>query len=173
MPEGFISLGKVIRPHGSKGLLRIWSYAQSESSFLDAGTVFLRSPSGNSDKFRVIFVRRHKNILLMGLEGLSFKEEAERYRESDILVRAESFSREPNECFWYELMGLQVYLDTGERLGSISQIIPTGSNDVYVVKEGNQEILVPATYEAVKGIDLENKKMFLWSRDVLIDCNEI
>lgn len=118
-------------------------------------------------------MRRHKNILLMGLEGLSFRGEAEQYKESDILIRTESLSRENDECFWYELLGLQVYLDTGEHLGSISQIIPTGGNDVYVVKEGNREVLVPATYEAVKEIDLANKKMVLWSRDELIDSNEI
>ncbi len=166
-------VGKIIRPHGKRGLLRIRSYAGSEASFLDAGTVFLRSVSGEIHEFRVTSVNAHKNIFLMRLKDLNSKEEAEGYKGADILINKDTLVREEDECFWYELLGLKVYLDTGDYLGSISHIISAGSNDVYVVREGEKEIFIPATHEVVKEIDLENEKMIITAMEGLLDLNEV
>jgi 16S rRNA processing protein RimM len=167
-------VGKVIRPHGKGGLLRIGSYARSEASFLDAGTVFLRPVSGEIHEFRVISINAHKkNTFLMRLKNLSSKEEAEEYKGADILINKDTLVREEDECFWYELLGLKVYLDNGVYLGRVSHIISAGSNDVYVVREGEKEIFIPATHEVVKEIDLENEKMIISAMEGLLDLNEV
>ena len=90
-PENLLLIGKIARPHGLDGLLRIRSYAQSEESFLNAGTVFLRRVSGELHDYKVISVKPHKNIFLMKLEGLSSLEDAERNRGAMILIRKASF----------------------------------------------------------------------------------
>ena len=166
-------VGKVIRPHGKGGLLRIRSYARSEASFLDAGTVFLRPVSGKIHEFRVTSVKSHKNAFLMRLKNLGSKEEAVQYKGAEILISKETLVREEDECFWYELLGLKVYLDTGDYLGSVSYIISAGSNDVYVVREGEKEIFIPATHEVVKEIDLKNEKMIISALEGLLDLNEV
>jgi 16S rRNA processing protein RimM len=166
-------IGKVIRPHGKGGLLRIRSYARSEASFLDAGAVFLRPASGETHEFRVTSVNSHKNGLLMRLKNLSSKEEAEEYKGADILIHKDTLVREEDEYFWYELLGLKVYLESGDYLGNVSHIIFTGSNDVYVVREGEKEIFIPATHEVVKEIDLENEKMIISAMEGLLDLNEV
>lgn len=166
-------VGKVIRPHGLEGLLRIRSYARSENSFMDAGTLYLRSVSGEIHTHVVSSVRPHKNIFLMKLEGLESIHDAEKFRDADIFISKETLTREEGEFFWFELLGLEVYLDTGEHLGSISQIISAGCNDVYVVKKETNETLIPATYEVVKDIDLENGKMIISAIEGLLDLNEV
>jgi 16S rRNA processing protein RimM len=172
-PDRLILLGRVIRSHGTKGLLRIWSYARSEASFLEAQTVYLESASGEIYEYRVTSVRPQKNVLLMKLEGLDTAESAGIYEGSGIFVRKESLTREGDEYFWYECLGLEVYLDTGGYLGILSQIIPTGGHDIYVVKEGPKEILLPATDEVVKVIDLEKGKMIVSALEGLLDLNEV
>ena len=114
-------VGKVIGPHGLRGLLRIWAYAGSEASFLDAGTVLLRSVSGEIHEYKVTYIRPHKNSFLMKLEGLRAIDEAAEYRGADIFVSKEAVARSDDEYFWYELLGLKVYLDTGQYLGTISR----------------------------------------------------
>ena len=166
-------MGKVIRPYGSGGLLRILSYARSEASFLDAGAVFLRSASGEPHEYTVISVRPYKNIFLMRLDGLSLRDEIEKYTGAEILIRKETLTCEEDEYFWYELIGLEVYLDTGEYLGCISQIISSGHNDIYAVKKGDREVYVPATYEVVKEVDLEKKNMIISAMEGLLDLNEV
>lgn len=173
LPDSLLLVGKVIRPHGLGGLLRIWSYARNNTSFLDTGTVFLKLISGETRKYTVTSIRPHKNVFLMELEGLTSGDEADKLRDAEIFVRKESLSCEEGEHFWYELLDLKVYLDTGEYLGSISQIISSGGNDIYVVKEEKKEIFIPATYEVVKQIDLKNGKMIISAIEGLLDLNEV
>ena len=109
----------------------------------------------------------------MELEGLTSIDEAEECRGADILIKKEGLAREEGEYFWFELLGLDVYLDTGEYLGSICQIMSTGSNDIYVVRKGVSEILVPAIYEIVERIDLENRRMIISDMEGLLNLNEV
>jgi 16S rRNA processing protein RimM len=172
-PSSLLLVGKVIGLHGLGGLLRIQSYARSEASFLGAGTVFLRSLSGEIDEYTVNDIKPYKKVFLMKLDGLSAGDDAIKYRGADIFIRKEAVASGEDEYFWYELLGLKVYLDTGQYLGAISQVISTGANDIYVVKEEGKEIHIPAIYEVVKEIDIKNMKMVVSPMEGLLDLNEV
>jgi 16S rRNA processing protein RimM len=110
----------------------------------------------------------------MKLEGLNTLEEAEEYREASILIKRDSLSREGDgEYFWHELIGLEVYLSGGEYVGTIRHILPTGSNDIYVVQEGKKEVLIPAVHDVVKEVDLINNRMIISEVEGLLDLNEV
>ncbi len=64
---------------------------------------------------------------------------------------------EEGEYYSYQLIEMKVETIQGEYLGEIKEIIPTGSNDVYVVRDGTEEILIPAIKDVVKEIDLEKR----------------
>ena len=68
---------------------------------------------------------------------------------------------EADNYFHYQMIGLIVETEDGEVLGSIENIMETGSNDVYVVSGENGEILVPAIGQVVKDIDLEANRMLV------------
>lgn len=171
--DTLLFVGKVIRPHGSRGLLRTWIYAGDKASFFDSGTVFLRPVSGQAGRFTISSVKPHKNIFLMKLAELNSREEAEEQRNAEILVEKKGLSCEEDEYFWHELLHLKVWLDSGRFLGEISQIIPTGGNDIYVVTLGDKECLIPATHEVIKKIDLKNGKMVVSEMEGLLDFNEV
>ena len=78
-----------------------------------------------------------------------------------------------DEYFWYELIGLRVYLETDKYIGTIRHILPTGCNDIYIVREGKTEIFIPAIHDVVKKIDLPNKKMIISEMEGLLDLNEV
>jgi 16S rRNA processing protein RimM len=167
-------MGKVLRPHGLKGHFRVQSYATSEETFRNAGAVYLKSSSGENLEYVITSVKYHKNILLMKLKGLDSVEQAETLRGEDIYINKKSLSpKEENEYFWYEISGLDVFLKSGEYLGKIGQIIPTGGNDIYVIKKGNKEMLVPAIYDVIQEIDLENGKMIISAMEGLLDLDEV
>jgi len=173
-PEDLLLVGKVTRPHGLDGRLRILSFAQSEETFLKSRTVFLGAGSGEPRSYRVSSIRPHKNIFLLKLKALDSLEEAEKYRGASIFIKKESLvPKDEDEYYWYELIALGVYLSTGKYLGTIRQIIPTGSHDIYVVRKGDREILVPAIHDIVKEIDLVQKKMIIDDMEGLFDLNEV
>ena len=125
---------------------------------------------------------KFKNLNFLVL-GLSFKENCADYRNSksinlinilkqkkfnvdcfDPLIDKKNFNKEfninlylssKNEYYHYQLVGLTVRAQTGELLGIVTDIIETGSNDVYVVDGPAGQILFPAISQVIKGIDLE------------------
>jgi 16S rRNA processing protein RimM len=174
LPENLLVIGEVIRPHGLKGLLRVRSYARSEESFLDAGFIFLKSDLLEIRKYKLLSLKPLKNAFLLKLEGLNSLEEAEIYKGAKILISKDTLKRETDgEYFWFELIGLDVFLDSGRYIGVLKDIITTGSNDIYVIREGEAEVLIPATYEVIHDIDLENKKMIIREMEGLLDINEV
>ncbi|HAI08473.1 MAG TPA: 16S rRNA processing protein RimM, partial [Dehalococcoidia bacterium] len=67
----------------------------------------------------------------------------------------------PGEFYHFQLLDLRVLTEEGEELGTVSDILETGSNDVYVVTGGSGEILIPALADVVKDIDLEKGVMLV------------
>lgn len=167
-------MGKVVRPHGVAGLLRVRSYAQTEKEFLGARSIFLRLNSGEIHEYEIISVRPHKNIHLFELRNLDSLDKAEKYRGAEILIKEVFLKREDeDEYFWHELIGLKVYLNTGGYVGTLVHILETGSNDVYVIREAGKEILVPGIHDVVEEIDLPNGKMIISEMEGLFDLNEV
>jgi len=168
-------MGKVIKPHGLTGLLRISSYGESEESFLRAGTVFFKSDQETVSGYEIISIAPYKNVFFMRLKGISSLEDAERYRGAEIFIRKDALKRKnEDEYFWFELIGLDVFLNSGRFVGILKEIINTGSNDIYIVKKDNKEFLIPALHGTVLKIDLKNKRLIIADNiDGLFDTNEV
>jgi 16S rRNA processing protein RimM len=168
-----ILVGRVNRPHGLEGVLRIWPYAGNDASFLKAKTVILESLSGKTHEYGVAFIKRHKNIFLLKLKGVDSPDVAEEYRGAEIYVRKEELTHEEGEYFWDELLNLDVYLDTGKYLGILSQVIPAEGHDIYAVTQGDREILIPAVHEVVIEIDIKKGRIVVSAEEVLLDLDEV
>ena len=100
-------------------------------------------------------------MVLMKLEGIDTPEQADSLRQSYLLVNRED--EEPlEEGVYYivDLIGLEVYTDEDILLGKVDDIFNTGSNDIYVVKDGKgKQILLPGIPEVLKNVDLEKGKI--------------
>jgi len=173
LPDNDLFFGKVLRPHGLEGLLRVQSFSQSAASLLNAGRVLFKLKTGENHYLQVISARPHKNIFLVKLEGLTDINQAEAFRGAEIHIRKDALVREEGEYFWFELLGLRVFTTDDEFLGVVSQIIPSGNTEIYVVKKGDRETLLPATHEVVNHIDLENGKMMISVLEGLLNPDEV
>ncbi|NVL91535.1 MAG: 16S rRNA processing protein RimM [Desulfobacterales bacterium] len=168
--KDLVLIGQVVRPHGLTGLLRIVSYAESKETFLRAGSVFLDKGEDELFERRVVSIMAHRSVYLLKLSGLRSVDEAESFRGAGILIRKDSVVRSgEDEFFWYELIGLDVYLITGQYVGVLKGIFPTGSNDVYVVENEGREFLIPAIHQVVKEINIAQKRMVISPMRGLLD----
>jgi len=109
-----ILIGHVIRPHGIAGLLRIVSYAQSRETFFRAGSVFLDRGPNEFEARKVIDIKPHGSSCLLRVSDVNSIEQAEIFKAAKIYIRKDSLiKKDEDEFFYYELLGLDVYLLTG------------------------------------------------------------
>jgi 16S rRNA processing protein RimM len=101
--------------------------------------------------------------VLLKLEDLAERDAAETFRGKEIQIKAEDAVALPKgQYFWHQVIGLRVEdVVTHEALGEVTDILETGANDVYVVRGGRGEILVPAIKDVVKEIDPTAGRMLI------------
>jgi 16S rRNA processing protein RimM len=89
------------------------------------------------------------------LRHVSSRDEVDRLRGSWVLVRESDAHPLPEgRYYWHQLIGLRVISDTGDELGVLADILETGSNDVYIVKNADRELLLPAIPEVILNVDV-------------------
>jgi 16S rRNA processing protein RimM len=100
-------------------------------------------------------------MVILKFKGIDNINDVEKYRRARLLVtRENAVPLEENEYFIADLIGLSVTTDEGEGLGTITDVLQTGANDVYVVTTPDKkEILVPAIRDCIQSVDLEKKEM--------------
>jgi len=164
--KGLLHIGKIIGSHGVKGYVKVYSYAESISVFRPESSILVRHTEGWEKTYTVIWAKLHKNIILMSLKGVTGRNLAETLVGSELFIEKETLSElENGSYYWFDIIGLSVFTTDDEYIGRVESIIPTGSNDVYVVKNQNKdrdnERLIPALESVVLKIDLKQKTMIV------------
>lgn len=150
--------------HGIRGGLKIHSYAESIELYRIGEGIMLTLPGGAVCTMTVEWVKRHGRGLLMGLESVDDRNQAESLTGSSLFVdKSRLPALEADTYYWSELEGLDVFDAAGSLLGRLDRVIPTPGNDVYVIKgkdgDGSREILIPAVGDVILSIDIERKTM--------------
>jgi len=155
-----VAIGKIVGCHGVRGVLKLLPYTESSDYFYEASRLLLRCEGGRESGHTVSWSKPHKRIILLALDDITSLEAGDRLRGCEVVV-ARSWLQEPESGSWYwiDLIGMAVVDHQKKPLGVLEAIIETGSNDVYVVKQGNKEILVPALASVVLSVDVEGKTM--------------
>ena len=156
-------MGKIVGVHGIKGTVKVYSYADSVSSFKPGSSVILEA-DGLEKTFIIAWVKPHHKTVLVAFEGITNRDRAEELVGLELFIARNSLETlEEGVYYWSDIIGLAVYTLENEYLGRVASILQTGSNDVYVVKnkKGQEpaEILVPALDWVVREIDVDQKMM--------------
>lgn len=155
-----IEIGKLTKPHGLKGEIRMHYYG-SDPSDLKAG-MKLKAVKSNKEEveLEILRVRVTKNALILSFFGIDSIDDTAPIIQSSVHVKKTDLkSLEDDEYYWDDLIGMEVYDLSGELLGRVESIFETGSNDVYVIKKGKDELMIPAIAEVIKEVDTVNKVM--------------
>jgi 16S rRNA processing protein RimM len=173
--EDLIVIGRISRPHGLKGEIRIEYFNTEDPQFCSRyQIIFVQGDEGPPRPYRPIKIRPHKQFILATLEGIQTKEEAEKLRGNVVLVDPAELSHlEEDEYYWHEIIGMRVFTEHGGGVGEVVDIFPTGSNDVYVVRQGEKEFLIPAIKDVIITIDKETRTMVIRPLQGLLEEDDL
>jgi len=164
----YLAIGKVVRAHGLQGELSMSVLTEFPERFETIEWVYL-GDEFEAVPFRLLSYRWHKQHLLLTLEGITERSQAEQFRGQYVQVPIEEAIPLPEGIqYLYQLIGLNVITVEGENLGTVVDIIETGANDVFIVNDGNREILLPDIPDVIEAVDLENGRLIVKLLDGLI-----
>jgi 16S rRNA processing protein RimM len=169
--EPLVTIGKILTTQGNKGEVKVQPYTDFPERFQVGDDVFL-DREGQIASYRIVSVRYHQRWVILGFEGVDDMSAAEKLRGTEIKVSPDQVYPLPEGHYYvFQLVGLPVFSEEGQYLGDLTNVLPTGGNDVYQVvhPQTNREILVPAIKECVKSIDLEQKRITVELLPGLID----
>lgn len=153
-------IGEVVRPHGVAGEVKVAVAPEYIEALLEGvGRVYL---GPRQKPYTVLNTRPHQGALLLLLEGVQSRNDAEALRGAQVYIRVGDLPPLPEGTYYvHDLLGLQVYdEDSGALLGELTEVLATGSNDVYVVRRpSGAELLLPALESVVLSVDLETGTM--------------
>ncbi len=165
-----ITIGRILKPFGVKGEMKIELMTDFPERFNNLRRVYLVSPRGKEITNEVQSVRYTGGAAFLRCSDYDSREKAGALNGWFIKVPREEAVPLPEGSYYrFELIGMEVISESSEKLGTITDIIETGSNDVYVVKRGRKETYIPATKEIVKQVDRKTKQMVIHVVDGLLD----
>ena len=157
-----LEVGQIVNTFGIKGFVKVYPYVNDVTRFNNLKYVYAKSKK-EEKKLEIEEVKYQKNMVLLKFKGVETVEEAEKLRNNYLEIdRSDAIPLEEGEFFIADLIGLKVFLDTGEELGILEDIYNTGSKDIYVVKDKlGKSYLLPYIDEVTKKIDLDNSKIIV------------
>ncbi|RME70956.1 MAG: 16S rRNA processing protein RimM [Chloroflexi bacterium] len=164
----YLAVGKVVRAHGLQGELSVSVLTEFPERFETTEWVYL-GDQFEAVPFKVEGYRWHKQHILLTLEGVTSRAQAEQFRGQYVQVPIEEAMPLPEGTqYLYQLMGLAVVTADAQMLGTVVDIIETAANDVLVVHNGERELLLPDIPDVVKTVDLEQGQIVVTLLDGLI-----
>lgn len=152
-------IGRIAGPFGVRGEIKIDPFTDFPDRFRDLESVYV---GPDHDAYRVERARRHQAQLLVRLEGISSPEAARDLRGAEIFVpRAEAAPLPPGHFYLEDAVGLTVQTSGGADVGTVTDVLKTGSNEVFVVGTGKDAILIPVIKDAITELNLDERRVVI------------
>ena len=168
--EQFLRVGVISSTHGIRGEVKVYPTTDDPERFLELDEVIL--DTGREHKIlKIEGVKFFKNQVILKFKGYDNINDIEKYLKKDLLVdREHAVELGENENFIADLIDMEVVTDEGKVLGTLTDVIETGANDVYAVKtpEG-KEILLPAIRDCILDVNVDEKRMTVHVMEGLLD----
>lgn len=148
-----IKVGKITTAVGIKGEVKVYPYTDDPERFEELASVY-----AGDDVMKIDKVRYQKNLVILKFNGVDDRNAAEALRDRFLTIdRSDLRELDENEYFIFDLIGLEAVDQEGVHIGEVTDVIQNTAQDLYEVKmDDGRKYLVPAVYEIVTDIDIEN-----------------
>jgi len=155
-----ITIGEIVKTRGLRGCMKVVSFVDTHDISAELKFVYIQNNSEQKKLYNLRKIDISGKFLFIELDSIDDVELAKTFVGCKVVIPGDMFKELPEgEYYWRDIIGLNVYTEEGKLLGQIESVFPTGSNDVYVCKGRDREILLPAIADVIKLIDIERKIM--------------
>ncbi len=154
--QGFLILGRVVKPHGLRGEVKMACFADSWEPFRSVDRVWVGPPDGPFQPLELKQAREQDRAraVVISLAGVESPEVAARLVGYEVAIpRVEAPSLPDGFFYHYDILGLEVQ-EASRSLGTVCEILEMPAHDVYIIRGPAGEWMLPATRAHIRRIDL-------------------
>ena len=154
MKKEFLEIGKFVGTHGVRGMVRIQPWSDDGEFLTEFKNFYL---DNGKTKIKINKITPHGNIVIAAVDGINSIEDAEKLRNQVLYIKRADAKLPDGRYFVSEIIGAQVFdADTNVLLGTLTDVSPTGANDVWHIKSGEKEYLVPAIGDVIVDVNIDS-----------------
>jgi len=170
----WVPVGKLTRTHGLKGEFKFRPLSAEQDALLGLKHLKVQGSQEKETELKLESLRGHPSNFIIKFRGIDSIEDAKALAGQSVFALESEFPELPaGDYYRFQIEGLAVYDLDGRYYGRVEDIIETGSNDVYVVRDGDREILIPMIDWVVKSIDINEKKLIFENVEGLIEDSPV
>ena len=168
--EDMLKVGVITSTHGIRGEVKVFPTTDDAKRFKKLKNVILDNGKEKID-MEIASVKFFKNMVILKFKGIDDINDVEKYKKAELYVtRENAVPLKKDEYFIADLIGVNVYNESDIEIGTVTDVIETGANDVYVIKcTDGRELLLPAIKQCILNVNIIDKKMKVHVLDGLLD----
>ncbi len=164
-------VGVIASTHGLQGEVNVFPTTEDPSRFKKLKQVVLRTQRGEELLLDVVSARFFKKFVIVKFKQFNNINEVEKFRGCELTIdRKDAIKLQPGEYYCADLIGLSIVDEDGSELGTLTEILQTGANDVYEMtrKDSGEKVYIPAIRDCIKEIDPEGGRIVIHVMDGLL-----
>lgn len=167
----WLRIGRVSGIHGLAGAVRLKLDNPESVAFEAIKRVQLMRNAEPPQTFRIREARPlNRGAVKLAFEEISSSSAAEALKGCVVSAdRADLPPAEAGEFYYFEAIGCTVRTTEGRELGTVTEVFATGANDVWIVRDGAAEVLIPVISDVVKSMDFAARSIVIEAVPGLLD----
>lgn len=164
MSDGrLLNIGKIVNTHGIKGEMKIWPQTDFPEVRFKPGNKLLMFPpeTGEPITIEIVSSREQKKMYVLKIKGFDNINQVEKYKGWELKVAEDDrVPLDEGEYYVRDIVGCEVETEEGEKLGTVTDILSPGANDIWVVQMAKgKELLLPVIDDVVLDVDITARKI--------------
>lgn len=160
MTSDFYAIGRITKSVGLKGDLVVQPLTENPRRFLELKKVWIGTEKSQRKLFLIEKVAVQQQTIRLRLGEVRSREEADAIVEKLLYVTEEELVEVPEGTYFiHDILGSNVINERGVKIGRVTEVWKLPANDVYVIRNGKREYLLPALRSIIKKVDRKKKEI--------------
>jgi 16S rRNA processing protein RimM len=161
-PGDFVWIGTVTRPHGVRGELNILEGEDSSGAWLQCPEVYIGETEPQATRFRVRRARKGRRVVILDVVEVASYEAAQKLRDQQVYVKRSELPETVEGTYYiHDLIGFEVVDQLGRSLGVLKDVFDNGEHELYLVRSGWQEWVLPVIAGVVEAVLLDSGRIVI------------
>jgi 16S rRNA processing protein RimM len=165
-----IAIGRISRPIGTQGELKVLPLTDDKQRFKGLQSVWVGQDATRVEQKDILAVRIDVKQIVVNLNGIETLHEAKEFRNKYLFVpKEQTIELHTGSYFMDDVIGCEVVTEEQVKVGIVDDLLSLPANDVWVVRNGTKEFLIPAVKAIIRKVDVKMKRITIHALEGLLE----